>query len=355
LKQIELHAHLTGSVRDTTILELLQKDSRRKSANSNYSVEQSELNLLNELKRYPTGPRDLSACFEVFGILHRVLNSKAVLARVTREILDDFSRENVVYLELRTTPRDMVSGESKEVVLSKREYLETVIAVVQDFEKTSEMVVRLLLSVDRSKTIADGLDTVELCREFFEATSHRHVVGIDFSGNPKVKTFREMKPIFELAARYNLKVTVHIAEHWEDPDLEFILKEVRPGRIGHAVCLTPEWIEFLLENPLPIEICPTSNLITRCVDSIEQHPFYEFYKVDKSYPLTICTDDFGVFRTSLTNEYALIADAFNLSLNEMYELSRKSIGHIFDKSERVVDLLNRSFDQFSKFNLLDRD
>jgi adenosine deaminase len=331
---------LTGSVRDSTILELLQEQTTSHSANSN---ETAEIGLLNELKRYPTGPRDLSACFEVFNILHRVLNSKVVLARVTREVLEDFSRDNVVYLELRTTPRDILNN-NKEVLVSKREYLATVIEVIKDFERTNDMIVRLLLSVDRSKTIEDGLNTVELCHEFSKAGAH--VVGIDFSGNPKIKTFREMKEIFERASGYNLPVTVHIAEHWEDPDLDFILKEIRPGRIGHAVCLTPEWIEYLLKNPLPIEICPTSNLITKCVDSIEQHPFYEFYKVDKSYPLTICTDDFGVFRTSLSREYVLISETFKLSGDEMFELSRKSLGYIFDKTENVANRLQQKFDQY---------
>ena len=302
--------------------------------------------MLNELKKYPSGPRDLSTCFEVFAILHRVLNKKSILERVTREILEDFNRENVVYLELRTTPREIFSDETKtNLVVSKREYLDTVISVIKEYELKNDMVVRLLLSIDRTKSVEDGLNTVQLCHEYQQA-ENSYVVGIDFSGNPKISSFKNMKSIFDLANKYGLKTTVHIAEHWDDPDLDFILKETRPARIGHAVCLTNEWKEFLLQNPIPIEICPTSNLITKCVEQIVDHPFYEFYRVNSNYPLVICTDDFGVFRTTLTNEYLLIASAFNLSFKEMFEISRKSIDFIFEESPVVLKKLRQKFDLY---------
>ena len=64
-------------------------------------------------------------------------------------------------------------------------------------------------------------------------------------------------------------------------------------RIGHAVCLNNEQITYLLKNPIPIEICPTSNLVTNCVKNIDEHPFFEFYSKNQFYPLTICTDDCG--------------------------------------------------------------
>lgn len=236
--------------------------------------------MFNELKKFPTGERDLNECFKVFPILHRLLNNKDVLRRVTREVLEDFSNENCVYLELRTTPRNIVDVNTNEVVCTKKEYLDTVIEVVQEFESKNEMIVRLLVSVDRTRGLKDALDTVEMCNLY----KNDYVVGIDFSGNPKVGSFKEFQTVFEKIRQYNLKLTIHTAEMWEDQDVDFVIKEVRPDRIGHAVCLTKEQIEYLLENPIPIEICPTSNLTTKIVDSIDKHPFYEFYKEKKIIP-----------------------------------------------------------------------
>lgn len=330
LPKIELHAHLSGSVRDSTLLEL-------------YRQEASYQNDAGDLELIMKGPRDLATGFKLFSILHKVLNQKATIARVVREILQDFESENVVYMELRTTLRDLYR--QNELTLTKREYLDTVIEAVKEFESQSSMIVRLIVSVDRSRSIEDNLNTIQLCKEYMDK-SNQYVVGVDFSGNPKVSTFKDMRLLFDQIKEYKLKTTVHIAEHWEDPDLEFILKEIKPDRIGHSVCLTPEWLSYLLNNPIPIEICPTSNLITKCVDRLEDHVFGEFYKKGSSYPLCICTDDRGIFKTSLTNEYSMIQATFGLNQDDLLELNRGSLKFIFDQSEETRHRLTEQFKCF---------
>lgn len=280
----------------------------------------------------------------MFTILHRLLNNKNILEQVTREILEDFHAENCVYLELRTTPRNIYDKQTNQLLVSKAEYLQTVINVIKEFEVKhgKEMIVRLILSVDRVKGYQDGLENIELANKF----KGEYVVGVDFSGNPKVSSFKELSGLFDLAKNYGLKLTVHIAEFWEDPDIDFILREVRPDRIGHSVCLTKEQINYLLENPIPIEICPTSNLITKCVDFIENHIFYEFYRLNKEYPMVICTDDFGIFDICLSDEYSLISNAFRLRIEDMFELSKKSVNFIFDRTESTLNILRNKFDKF---------
>jgi adenosine deaminase len=146
---------------------------------------------------------------------------------------------------------------------------------------------------------------------------------------------------------YNLKTTVHIAEVWNDPDLDFILKEVKPERIGHAVCLNKSYQAYLLsENRIPIEICPSSNLMTRLVDSIDNHPFLDFWGVDREYPLAICTDDRGMFNTSLTREQYLICSSFNFSIEDIFYLNKRAIKFIFDQSDVTLVQLKTKFDSY---------
>ena len=85
---------MSGSVRNSTISEFLRRQAP---------------GTLNEIEQYyllgdqnNNKDRDLKACFQVFPIIHRLLSDKAILARVTREVLEDFEAENCVYLELRT-------------------------------------------------------------------------------------------------------------------------------------------------------------------------------------------------------------------------------------------------------------
>ena len=178
-------------------------------------------------------------------------------------------------------------------------------------------------------------------------------MGVDFSGHPNVNSFKDLENLFDLCRKYDLKTTVHIAETWQDMDVDFILKSIIPNRLGHSVCLTNDHIEYLLNNPIPIEICPSSNLMTKCVDQIDNHIFNDFYtKSNQNYPLTICTDDFGILNTSLSNEYHLISTTFNLDLQRMFQLSLKSIDNIFDSSNETKNFLNRKFEQFKLENNL---
>lgn len=79
-------------------------------------------------------PNDLAECFQVFGILHRLITNTDVLGEITRRVLDDFHADNCVYLELRTTPR-AIKDETGRVLVSKHEYLEAISTSIDKFEK----------------------------------------------------------------------------------------------------------------------------------------------------------------------------------------------------------------------------
>ena len=223
-----MHAHLSGSASDATLFELLEEHLSTESAHEREKF----LNMMHELKAYSSASKevDLDSCFKLFAITHKILSNLKNLARVTREVLESFSAINVVYLELRTTPRNIYSTISpSELVVSKKEYIDTVLDSIRDHEKKSSMIVRLILSVDRTKGLEDGLDTIELANSY--AKAGKYVVGIDYSGNPKVTTFKNFQPCFDLARKYGLKMTIHTAEIWEDLDVDFVLKNVRPERL----------------------------------------------------------------------------------------------------------------------------
>jgi adenosine deaminase len=310
----------------------------------NCSTSDKDAYIQQELEKLPDclKTNGLEECFRLFELLHRLIDSRSIVERIVGEVLDDFLNDNVVYLELRTTPR-CVHTRNKELVLTKRDYLNTILDVIDTFHSSqSQMLVRVLLSIDRTKSLEDALDTVDLAREL----KHRGVVGLDFCGDPKISHWTEFESVFELAKRMHIPCTVHVAEIWHDSDLDFILRKIRPERIGHAVCLTQDQIEYLLENKIPIEICPTSNLTTECVESIDVHIFNEFYSKDPNYPLVICTDDLGIFNTQLTREYFLISKTFQLNLEKMLAISRAAIHFMFDQSPIVKSFVQEKLKKY---------
>jgi adenosine deaminase len=91
-------------------------------------------------------------------------------------MIEDFANENVVYLEIRTTPR-VVPGQ-----MTKRSYVETVLDAINNHPHKN-ITVKLLLSINRGETNEQAMETVNLAIEY----KNSGVVGIDLSGNPSVE------------------------------------------------------------------------------------------------------------------------------------------------------------------------
>ncbi|KAL8461378.1 hypothetical protein ACS0TY_032743 [Phlomoides rotata] len=260
--------------------------------------------------------RALSEVFKLFDLIHILTTDHKTVSRITKEVIEDFAADNVVYLELRTTPK---KNESKG--MSKRSYMEAVLEGIRSV-KSIEIYVRLLLSIDRRETAEAAMETVELALELRDFG----VVGIDLSGNPTIGEWLTYLPALEYAKKQGLPITLHCGEVPNPVEIHSML-DFLPRRIGHACCFEDEEWKLLKTLRIPVEICLTSNIRTETIASADVHHFADLYK--SNHPLILCTDDCGVFSTSLSAEYALASSAFGLGKREMFQLSQKAIEFIF--------------------------
>ena len=104
-----------------------------------------------------------------------------------------------------------------------------------------------------------------------------------------------------------------------------------PQRLGHVCCLDDEEWKKLKSSMIPVEICLTSNVMTGGAPSLELHHFADLYNA--KHPLSICTDDSGLFSTSLSNEYYLVASTFGLSKTELFRLAQGAVEFVFADDE----------------------
>jgi len=193
LPKVELHAHLSGSIRQNTLLELVREQGF--TAVEERSVIATE--------------RTLSQCFTLFSVIHRVVNSRTILTRIVNEVLDDLIQQNVIYAELRTTPRTLPLDK-----LTKSDYVGIIvnqILATQQQSKYKNLTVRLLLSIDRSQSLISAQENLQLAKDFMKPEKGGLVVGLDFSGNPALNKFADFESVFQEARLANLKVTV---QHW---------------------------------------------------------------------------------------------------------------------------------------------
>merc|ERR1719464_2471075 len=89
-----------------------------------------------------------------------------------------------------------------------------------------------------------------------------------------------------------------------------------------------ELFQQAIQEKIPVEICPSSNLVTEMIPHISKHPFGKY---PERHPLSICTDDSGVFDVSLTHEIYIMAKHFGLSKERIKEISISGVDLTFQK------------------------
>ena len=309
IPKAELHAHLHGCARLSTIAELAPA-----------GVDTSHLQLEN------TDHRSLSECFAIFATIHQTVTNLAAVRRIAREVLEDFAADNVRYLELRTTPRALHDADVEA-------YVRTVLSELAAHEvRCPSMTVRLLLSIDRTGGLERALETVMLAarlRSEERSLASRYIVGLDFSGNPTKGSFGDFLPAFNLARdQCGLRIAVHAGEVDHEADTASILA-FRPDRLGHALLLSASDFTRLQADPIPIELCPTSNRLTLRLDSMSKHPTMGML-IRRAYPVSISTDDSGVFGTTPSEELALAAETCALTHAQVVALAAAPLEHAFE-------------------------
>jgi adenosine deaminase len=142
--------------------------------------------------------------------------------------------------------------------------------------------------------------------------------------------YRELAPLVEEARNAGLGVTIHVGEEGEehgDAEIGEVVETLRPDRIGHGILAArnPELMAAIREQEIVLEICPTSNLLTRALPDEEavRDTFRAF--VEHGVPFTIATDGPEMMRTHLRDELELLQRIGALDESELAEANRR--GH----------------------------
>ncbi|KAK8749001.1 hypothetical protein OTU49_015630 [Cherax quadricarinatus] len=343
LPKIELHAHLTGSLSDETVLKLL--NSKLKCVHVNLP-KSAEVTIRRGHRR------TLEECFQIFGILHYLIDNLETVKNITRDVIQEFASDNVKYLELRTTPKSVPNK------MTKKDYIETVLEAILQEMKTNCITVRLLLSIDRSRGIDDAWNTLQLAKEYKTHEIYKNLIcGLDVSGNPACGNLTNYIPVLEEAKKCGLKLAIHLAEIPNEAETLAVLRTGLVDRIGHGTFIHPssggsqELLYYVQHYHLPLELCLSSNVKCGTVKNIEDHHLAHWRK--ENHPVIICTDDKGVFSTSLSEEFHLCAEAFNLSQNELNELCITAVEATFQsqhEKQKLAQLIQNELKSCTAIN-----
>jgi aminodeoxyfutalosine deaminase len=292
----ELHLHLEGSIEPETLHEL------------DPTIARDEL-----LSLYSYA--DFGAFLKAFGAIGQRLRTPEDYALVTRRLLDRLAAQNVRYAEITL---------SAGVVLWKGQEFGPIFDAVRDAASGSQVEVGWILDAVRQFGADQALAVAKLASE----RAHCGVVAFGIGGDEARGPAEWFTDVFAYARKAGLHLLAHAGES-AGPESVWAALRLGAERIGHGIAAVRDLrlIQYLREHDIPLEICITSNLVTGVVKRLEDHPVRQLY--DAGVPIVLSTDDPGMFRCTLVDEYRLAARCFGFSQTELSGIAENGFRYAF--------------------------
>lgn len=304
LPKVELHLHLVGSASPETVLELSQR-------HPDAGLPQS----LEELEAFYAF-RDFPHFIEVYGLVSALVRTGDDIVALLDGLARDAAASNVRYAEVTVTPSSHhLAGIAPD---------ETMDALNRGRK----------LALDQHQVhlnwifdIAGGLGQELAWETVNYALRYRPegLVALGLAGLEVGVGRAQFVRQFGVAREAGLHSIVHAGEVTGPSSVWSALNDLGAERIGHGIgsVSDPRLLDHLREHDIPLEVCPTSNVCTRAARSWAEHPLARL--LDHGVPVTLSTDDPGMFATTLNREYELAAETFGFSNAELAAIARTGI------------------------------
>jgi len=315
LPKVALHDHLDGGLRPATVVELAEAVGHRLPTHDPaelgaWFVESASS---GSLERYLT----------TFDHTVAVMQTAEALTRVAREAVLDLAEDGVVLAELRYAPEQHLARglEPQQVVDAVQAGLAE--GVAEAAELGRRIVVGQVVTALRHRDAGDWTADLAL------ANRDRGVVGFDVAGPeagfPAMRHERALRTLREAS----FPVTVHAGEAAGVESIADAVHRTGALRVGHGARIVddvelPDGVpvdeldvadvrlgrlaRWVLDQQVPLELCPTSNVQTGAAASVAAHPVTALLRL--GFAVTVNTDNRLMSGTSATEElYRLVTEA----------------------------------------------
>ncbi|MDR0364324.1 MAG: adenosine deaminase [Bacteroidales bacterium] len=335
LPKAEIHCHLDGSMRISTIMELARQQKVRLPADNE-----------RDLRRILEAGMNVSSLTEylkLFDITLSVLQEADALTRATYELGEDCTSENVRYLEIRFAP---ILHTQKGLRLN--EVINAVLKGKEQAEQDFNIKIGIIISSIRHNDPQESLISAELA----VAYKNSGIVGFDLAGAEQNYPVKDHQEAFQLINNNNINITVHAGEAYGPESIHQAIHLVNANRIGHGTRLREngDLLNYVNDRRIPLEMCITSNLQTKAVKNIQDHPF-RFY-LDLGLRATVNTDNRLISSTTLTDEYMLAINSFNLEIKEVVTLILNGFKSAFLPYAQKADMIRRVILELKQLGLV---
>jgi adenosine deaminase len=328
----ELHTHLGGSVSSDILWSLAHEQGIALPVKGYW-----EFDRLVTIAD-PRGVADLDALDAIYHWTELIQSSPIAVERsVHAAIGGAYRSQGITTLELRFNPMKRNRG-------GERDLDHIILAAIRGLDRASleypQVNAGLILMMDRTFTAEMNSIVVDKAIRW----SPRGICGIDVAGpRPRGEryAYRDLQPLVEEARDAGLGVTIHVGEEGGDAGIEEIgevIDALHPDRIGHGILAArdPELMDTLRATGIVLEICPTSNLLTKALESEDavRETFRAF--TDNGVLFTIATDGPEMMRTHLRDEFELLVRIGALEREQLPLANERGHAASFVRREPVL-------------------
>ena len=309
-KYIDLHLHLDGAITVDIAKKL--------GALQNMAFKARNDEELEALLSVPKDCRSLNDFLKCFSLPLSLMQTPEGLSEAVRLVADNIQSHGVIYAEFRFAPQFHTDlGMTQEDAIK---------AALEGIKRTTLKVNLILCFMRGEGNEEKNEETLELARKYL--VEDGGVVAVDIAGAEAIFPTSKYENLFAKVREYGIPYTIHAGEA-DGP--ESVKKAIEFGakRIGHGVRAFEDHdvVESIRDKGITLEMCPTSNSITIAIPDMSKFPFMNF--LQKGLKVTLNTDDMGIERTNIIEEFNYMEEKFNLTFEQKRTILLNSVNAAF--------------------------
>jgi adenosine deaminase len=318
LPKVELHRHLDASLRPQTIFDLAKIH--------NVDIKAATASEVDKKYTIRKPMKNLDDVLNAFWTTQKVLLSYEGIKRVAFENVEDCFREGTKLVELRFAPVYIAKGKN----LGFDEIIEGVIDGITEGMEKYDIQVGLIHIMPRSLDLKQNIQsTDDILR--YRKSSHKNadrLFGIDLADLETPESFTDYAPSIAKAKKEGMGITIHSGEDSTADHVRKSIEVFHAERIGHGIQVAkdPAVMKLVKEKNVVLEVCPTSNWLTQCVKTIEEHPLKFLY--DQGVKVTLNSDDPHIMGIDLVHEYG-VAEKLGMTVDHFRKMNQWALEKSF--------------------------
>lgn len=308
----ELHLHLDGAITP----QIAKKLAVLQKIELPYEGEQ-----LSRVLSVGEDCQSLNEFLQCFDLPLKLLQTKMGISEAVYLVLEELKAEGLSYAELRFAPQLHCQGG-----LSQPQVIEAALEGL----KRSELPCNLILCCMRGNgNEKANEETMELAGEYVkkrilsDGTKEYGIAAVDLAGAEALYPTCKYKGLFKKAADGGIPFTIHAGEAGGATEVACAI-EMGASRIGHGVRSyeDPAVVRMIREKGIFLEMCPTSNRITKAVSDMKNYPLREY--LSQGIKVAVCTDDMAICRTELKKEFDYLRALMGLTEEEKLQILKNT-------------------------------